>query len=252
MSIWGKLLGGAAGFALGGPLGALIGVAAGHAVDHFSQEYVRSPDAEPDATQSIAFTVAVIALSAKMAKADGVVKRTEIDTFRRLFHVPDDELANVGRVFDLARRDMAGFDAYARQIADLFDDRHAVLEELLDSLFLIAEADDHLHPQEIAFLRAVAAIFGFGGDEFERILASRPGHADDPEINPWSVLGVAPDADDAAVKAAYRKLLQEHHPDRLIAQGLPAEFIDVATEKTAAINAAYARVKALRRAGENI
>mgnify|MGYP001810332067 CR=1 FL=1 len=123
----------------------------------------------------------------------------------------------------------------------------AVLEELLDSLFLIAEADDHLHPQEIAFLREVAAIFGFGGDEFERILASRPGHAGDPEINPWSVLGVAPDADDAAVKAAYRKLLQEHHPDRLIAQGLPAEFIDVATEMTAAINAAYARIKALRR-----
>ncbi|HRJ61855.1 MAG TPA: TerB family tellurite resistance protein [Azospirillaceae bacterium] len=248
MSIWGKLLGGAAGFALGGPLGALIGLAAGHAVDHFSQEYVREPEGDADATQSIAFTVGVIALSAKMAKADGVVKRTEIDTFRRLFHVPEDEMVNVGRVFDLARRDVAGFDAYARQIAELFDDRHAVLEELLDSLFLIAEADDHLHPQEVAFLRDVAAIFGFSPEEFERILASRPGHADDPEINPWAALGVTPGADEATVKAAYRKLLQEHHPDRLMAQGLPAEFIDVATEKTAAINAAYARIKALRRA----
>lgn len=247
MSIWGKLLGGAAGFALGGPLGALIGLAAGHAVDHFSQEYARDADEEPDATQSIAFTVGFIALAAKMAKADGVVRRAEIDVFRRLFHVPPEEMVNVGRVFDLARRDVAGYEAYARQIADLFDDRHAVLEELLDSLFLIAEADNHLDPREIAFLRNVAAIFGFNDEEFERILASRPGHADDPEINPWSVLGVAPDADDAAVKAAYRKLLQEHHPDRLIAQGLPAEFIDVATEKTAAINAAYARVKALRR-----
>lgn len=246
MTIWGKLLGGAAGFALGGPLGALVGLAAGHAVDHFSQEYAREPDNEADATQSIAFTIGVIALSAKMAKADGVVKRTEVDAFRRLFHVPSDEMENVGRVFDLARRDVAGYEAYARQIAELFEDRHAVLEELLDSLFLIAEADDHLHPQEVAFLRDVACIFGFCGEEFERILASRPGHADDPEINPWSVLGVAPGADEATVKAAYRKLLREHHPDRLMAQGLPAEFIDVATEKTAAINAAYARVKALR------
>lgn len=256
MSVWGKILGGAAGFALGGPLGALIGLAAGHAVDHLSAEYAKpadpgaggkADDAE-EAMQSIAFTIGVIALSAKMAKADGVVQRSEIDAFRRLFHVSPDELANVGRVFDLARRDVAGFDSYARQVAELFGERHAVLEELLDSLFMIAEADDHLHPLEIDFLREVARIFGFDDAAFDRILASRPGHGDDPEINPWRALGVSPDADDAEVKAAYRRLLQEHHPDRLIAQGMPPEFIDVATQKTAALNAAYARIKALRRA----
>jgi DnaJ like chaperone protein len=246
MTIWGKVLGGAAGFAIGGPLGALIGLAAGHAVDHLSDEYQKAEPAKADATQSIVFTIGVIVLSAKMAKADGVVKRTEIDTFRRLFHVPADEMGNVARVFDMARRDVAGYEVYARQIADLFDDRHAVLEELLDSLFLIAEADDHLHPLEIDFLRDVACIFGFCDDEFERILAGRPGHGDDPEVNPWRALGVSPDADDATVKAAYRRLLQEHHPDRLIAQGMPAEFIEVATQKTAALNAAYARIKALR------
>lgn len=253
MSIWGKIVGGAAGFALGGPLGALLGLAAGHAVDHLSAEYARTePDAAgagaaADGSQSIVFTIGVVVLAAKMAKADGVVKRTEIDAFKRLFHVSAEEMVNVGRVFDLARRDVAGYEVYARQIAGLFEDRHAVLEELLDSLFMIAEADDHLHPAEIDFLRDVGCIFGFCGAEFERILASRPGHADDPEINPWAALGVAPGADEAEVKAAYRRLLQEHHPDRLIAQGLPAEFIDVATEKTAVLNAAYARIRALRR-----
>ena len=250
MSVWGKILGGAAGFALGGPLGALIGLAAGHAVDHISEEYVKPDPAKTDGTQSIVFTIGVIVLAAKMAKADGVVKRTEVDTFRRLFHVPPDEMANVARVFDLARRDAAGYEVYARQIAGLFEHRHAVLEELLDSLFLIAEADDHLHPLEIDFLRDVACIFGFCGEEFDRILASRPGCADDPAINPWRALGVSPDASAAEVKAAYRRLLREHHPDLLMAQGLPAEFIEVATQKTAALNAAYARIKALRGVGD--
>ncbi|HYG88859.1 MAG TPA: TerB family tellurite resistance protein [Azospirillum sp.] len=235
MSIWGKILGGAAGFAVGGPLGALVGTLAGHAVDR------RCGPEEADGTKSIAFTIGVVVLSAKLAKVDGIVRRVEVETFKRVFDVPPDELKNVGRVFDLARRDSQGFEVYARQIARLFDDGHAVLEDLLESLLRIAEADGEVHGAELRYLREVATIFGFTETDMQRILAEH--YAVSHDADPYAVLGVARDADDGAVKAAFRRLVQEHHPDRLIAQGLPKEFVDVATEKMATINAAYARIQ---------
>ncbi len=246
MSIWGKILGGAAGFAIGGPLGALIGVAAGYAVDRGVESGFAGSllglCGPADATKSVAFTIGVIALSAKMARADGVVKRVEVDTFNRLFRVPPEELPNVGRVFDLARKDSHGFEEYARQIAALFEDRHAVLEELLDSLLMIAEADDELHETEVAYLREVARIFGFADADFERILAGHHVAGTSDGTDPYGVLGVSRKATDEEIKAAHRRLVREHHPDVLIAQGLPQEFVDLATQKIAAINAAYDRI----------
>lgn len=238
MSIWGKILGGAAGFAIGGPLGALVGVAAGYAVERGIQGLC----GPADATKSVAFTIGVIALSAKMARADGVVKRVEVDTFNRLFRVPPEELPNVGRVFDLARKDTHGFEEYATQIAALFEDRHAVLEELLDSLLMIAEADDELHETEVAYLRTVARIFGFADADFERILAGHHIAGGSDDTDPYGVLGLSRTATDEEIKAAHRRLVREHHPDTLIAQGLPQEFVDLATQKVAAINAAYDRI----------
>ncbi len=249
MSIWGKILGGAAGFAIGGPLGALLGTLAGHAVDRLNDGCDGAPAPTDDGTaptQSIAFTIGVIALSAKMARADGVVKRVEIDTFKRLFRVPPEELENVGRIFDLARRDTHGFEEYAQQIAALFEDRHAVLEELLDSLLMIAEADDELHETEVAYLYRVAGIFGFSDRDFERIIAGHHRAGQPADADPYQILGLARDADDAAIKAAHRRLAREHHPDLLVAQGMPQEFVDQATHKLAIINAAYDRIKKLR------
>ena len=234
MSIWGKIIGGAAGFALGGPLGALVGAAAGHAVDR-----MRAGPATAEQRQ-VAFSIAVIVLAAKMAKADGVVTRDEVDAFKRIFHVPANEMRNVGRLFDEATRDSAGYEPYARQVGRLFADSPWVLEELLDGLFLIAKADDVVHPAELAFLRRVAEIFGFDRATFERICESNrePGEAD-----PYGVLGVSDAATDGEIKAAYRQLVREHHPDGLMAQGLPQEFIDVANDKLATINGAYARIR---------
>lgn len=253
MSIWGKILASAAGLFAGGPLGALLSGMAGHAVDIWSpcgpcgaRNEPRKPmsDAEAEeAKQTVAFTIGVIALAAKMARADGVVKRVEVDTFKRLFRVPADELANVGRVFDLARRDIHGFEEYARQIANLFEDRHAVLEELLDSLLMIAEADDELHDTEVEYLRAVAVIFGFDEAEFRRIIAGHHLAGTPTGSDPYAVLGVPRHADGAAIKAAHRALVREHHPDRLVAQGMPQEFIDLATQKLALVNAAYDRIR---------
>ena len=239
MSIWGKVIGGVAGFALGGPLGGLFGAVAGHAFDR-----MRGGAADAHGTRQIAFTIAVIALSAKMAKADGRVTRVEIDAFKQVFHIPPGELKNVGRLFDEARKYSSDFEPYAEQITGMFAGEPAVLEELLGGLFHIAQADGVIHPAELEYLRRVADIFGFDGPGFERIRAS---HLDPQEADPYEVLGLARDATDAEVKKTYRQLIRENHPDKLIAQGLPQEFIDLANEKMAHINAAYDRIEKERK-----
>jgi DnaJ like chaperone protein len=245
MSIWGKLLGGAAGFAMGGPLGALIGAVAGHAVDQMSAED-RAPGPAANGAKSVAFTIAVIVLGAKMAKADGRVTRDEVSAFRQMFHVPERELRNVGRIFNQARKDARGFEPYARQVAQMFRDNPAVLEELLGALFHIAKADGQVDAAEDAFLRQVAGIFGFDDACYARVRAEHVGGDGRDKADPYTVLGVERTASDPEIKAAYRRMVRENHPDRLMAQGLPEEFIQLANEKLAAINAAYDQVRRAR------
>jgi DnaJ like chaperone protein len=235
VSIWGKIIGATAGFAVGGPIGALVGGLAGHVYDRHK---ARGED-PGDATQQIAFTIGVIALGAKMAKADGVVTADEVQAFKEVFQVPPEEMKNVGRVFDLARKDARGYEVYARQIAGLFDGKPRVLEDLLDGLFHIAKADNVIHPAELSYLESVAQIFGFDGNEFARI---KEAHLGPDRADPYQVLGVSRGAADDNIKKTYRRLIREHHPDTLIAQGVPEEFVRVANDKLAAINVAYDRI----------
>lgn len=234
MSIWGKVAGGAAGLIVGGPIGGLLGVAAGHfAVDHWL-------DDDKPSEREVAFTIGVIALGAKMAKADGVVVPDEVTAFREVFKVPEDDLHNVARLFDLAKKDVAGFDAYALQIATLMKDDKPILEDVLDGLFHIAKADQVLHPNELAFLSEVARIFGFSEDEFRHIQAR---HAINREENPYDVLGLDVTASDEEVKGRYRQLVKDNHPDHLIARGVPEEFVTIATKRLQAINEAYDQIE---------
>ncbi len=237
MSIWGKFGGAAAGLLVGGPVGAVFGALAGHFLIDRNEE---ARDGDP----GIAFTIAVIALAAKMAKADGVVSDEEVEAFDRVFRVPPDEQANVRRFFDLARRDSAGYEAYAGQIARIFAGKPAMLEDILDGLFEIAAADGILHPGEDAFLERVADIFGFAPGEFRRVRAS---HFPPDAADPYVVLGVGYDASDEEIKRTYRLLVRENHPDSLIARGVPEEFVKLATDKLAAINNAYEKIEAERR-----
>jgi len=242
MSIWGKVIGGVAGFAIGGPLGAILGAAAGHAVDKAKisgegGQFIGADNAE----KQLAFTTAVIVLCAKMAKADGHVTKDEIMAFRRIFQIPVEEQENVGKLFNEARKEAAGFEPYAQQIASLFSHQPAVLEEILGALFVIAKADGIVHPNELQFVQQVATIFRFDQQQFDRLKATYLGDLDQ-QTDAYDVLGVTRDASDANVKSTYRKLIREYHPDTLIAQGLPQEFIDLANDKMAAINAAYDRV----------
>ena len=171
-----------------------------------------------EARRDTAFAIAMIALSAKMAKADGVVSRSETDVFCRIFTVAPGEAAQVSRFYNLAKRDVAGFEAYARDIARIFHDDAAMLEDILDGLFDIARADGAVHPREIAYLERVAAIFGFDDHGFARI---RERHVIGAGGDPYLVLGADPSWDAARLRRRYLQLVAENHPDRLAGRGVP-------------------------------
>ncbi len=231
MSVWGKVGGAAAGLIVGGPVGALVGAVAGH--------FLFDREADP----GVVFTIAIIALSGKMARADGIVTDEEFQIFRRVFNLPPQDEASVRLIFNLARQDIAGYEAYATQIARLFVGNHAILEDVLDGLFEIAKSDGVLQPGEAAFLERVAEIFGFAPNEFRRIRASHFA----PELtDPYVILGVSYVASDDEIKQTYRRLVRENHPDSLIARGVPIEFEKLANDKLASINAAYERILAER------
>ena len=281
MAIWGKILGGAAGLAIGGPIGAVIGAVAGHAYDRIRDEETRarlasgryhgrnpwsasgpryqpppnrsSPRwaepppvfADPTETRRIAFATAVIVLGAKLAKVDGVVTLDEVRAFKQVFRIDDGEVGDVARIYNQAKTSARGFEPYARQISALFGKDPVLLEELLAGLFEVARADGDVNPAEVDFLRRVAAIFGFNLKAFEQIrarfsaTARNLSGADDA----YAVLGVSRTASDDEVKQTYRKLVREHHPDRLVAKGMPEEFVEQANHRLAAINAAYDRIE---------
>ena len=208
----------------------------GESVGAFLQQVAARNPTPPE--KSVAFTIGMIGLGAKMAKADGVVTADEIKAFKQVFHIPDDELPAVARVFTLAKQDVAGFETYAKQIARLFEARHDVLEDVLDGLFHIAKADNAYHPGEHGFLASVAEIFGFSPADFARIRAR---HVDAPD-DPYLILGLPHGAAPDEVRRRYRELVREYHPDRHIAAGVPEEMIAIATDRLQKVNEAYERI----------
>lgn len=190
---------------------------------------------ETPAHQRTAFTMALVALAAKMAKADGVAVAAELDAFERWFHLPDDQRDAVRRVFDLAKRDVAGYEQYARQINDLLAEDPEIKRDVFECLFHVASADGVLHADEEDFLETVAEIFGFSPETYREI---RRMFVVDPD-DPYKVLGVPHDISDDDLKQVYRRLAKANHSDRLAAHGVPREFQAVADRKLATINAAY-------------
>jgi DnaJ like chaperone protein len=190
-------------------------------------------DAGPaDPERSVGFTIGMIALGAKMAKVDGAVTEREVKAFREVFHIPPDELPNVAYVFNLAKQEVAG----------LFGDQPGVLEDVLDGLFHIAKADGAVGQPEIAYLRNIADIFGLS----ERFRCIRARHVVATEDDPYVVLGVDPCVDNKELRRLFRQIVREYHPDRHIAAGMPKEMIEIATQRLAAINTAWEKIRAER------
>jgi DnaJ like chaperone protein len=268
LQIWGKIIGAVLGFAISGDaLGALIGLLAGHAFDHFWTTRARARGsgrrprarradarhqreeafpifADPAETRHIAFATAVIVLGAKLAKADGRVTRDEIRAFKRVFPIDDDEVGDVARIYNQAKASARGFEPYARQIAALFGHDPVLLGEVLIGLFEVARIDQEISPAEVEFLRHVAAIFGFDRATFEQLHARYAATVRDLSgtDDAYAVLGLSRGAKDEEIRQTYRKLVREHHPDRLVAKGMPTEMIEQANRTLAAINAAYDRI----------
>jgi DnaJ like chaperone protein len=190
------------------------------------------------AVDSIAFTTAVIALGAKMARADGVVVPIETEAFHKVFRTAPDERSNVERVYRLAQADTAGYETYAHQIRTLLHGDSALLREVLACLLYVATIDRLLHPKEDEFLAEVAAIFAVPKSEWRYIRAQ----VVEDHASPYDVLGLTPDDDDATVVRRYRKLVRENHPDLLIGRGMPEDVIVVANKKLAHITEAYTTI----------
>ena len=249
MGIWGKLLGGVAGFAMGGPFGAVMGAALGHSVDQgqgprgFAGQFggVGLNPARMAALlggRDQVFAICVVVLSAKLAKCDGAVSRSEIDAFKRQFRIPPEGVRNVGRLFDQARDSPEGFEEYARQLAHAFADNRGLLEDVLAALFAIARADKPLTVGEEAFLRRTHRLFELDDAAWDRAQggATRP-PAD--EVDAYEVLGVSRADSDEALRQAWKQLVRENHPDTLASRGVPPEFVARASDKVARINAAW-------------
>ena len=191
--------------------------------------------------RSVAFAIAMIALGAKMAKADGEVSRSEVAAFRQIFHIAKEDEVQAARVFNLARQDVAGFESYASQIARMFRDSPEVLQDLLEGLFHISMADGFYHPRENDFLKIVSERFGLSNSCFEHLRAR---HVPGEKPDPYTVLGVKSGTPKAEVRKRWRQLVRDNHPDIMMARGLPKEAIKMATNRLAGLNAAWDEISA--------
>ncbi len=236
MSVWGKFGGGGVGLAIGGPIGGLVGALAGHyLVDRDGAPFGAPP-------RDVVLTTGLIALAAKMARADGVVLRSEVDAFEAIVIVPGADHPKVMRLFQLAGATSAGFEAYAGQLATAFADEPALLDDIVEGLLLIAKADGAVHEAELAYLHRVSSVFGRPESAFDQMIERHLHLRGDPYLE----IGADRDWTDDVLKAHHRRLVREHHPDREIARGLPPEAVRIATNRLAAINAAWDRIALAR------
>ncbi len=258
MSYWGKLFGGVTGFAMGGPLGAMVGAALGHAADKGSLPglgtRLNAVPSGPNVARVAAnvasligrkeqiYAIGMVVLSAKLAKCDGPVTRSEIDAFKRHFRVPPEQAREVGRLFDQARDGSDGPEDYARQMGRAYGTDTQPLEDALTALVAIARADGAINEREEKFLRRVADGFGLGARAFER---ARDGaarrSADEPDA--YLVLGLKQGASDDEIRATWRQLMRDNHPDSLASRGASSAVIARSAERVARINAAWDRIK---------
>ena len=242
MSIWGKIIGGTTGFALGGPLGAIIGIIIGGSFDRSARKFSSSNQISQQQKKNV-FALCIIVLSAKIAKADGQVTKEEIYTFKEKFNIQAEEISEVSKIFNEAKKSSFGFKNIADQVGNLFSDNKVLLEQLLNNLFYIAEADGLTSINELEVLRSISQSFHFNETDFQRIFHSR---LNNKESDPYKILGVTREDSDNNIRKKWIELSKEHHPDYLIAKGMPKEFIKEANKELSSINLAYDKIKELR------
>jgi len=239
MSIWGSLIGGFVGFSFAGPIGALIGSMIGGRISSTRRSGFQRRFAPPQQV----FAIALIILTAKLAKADGQVSKEELIAIKNKLKIPDNEIDQVGKIFNKAKEDSLGYEPYAQQIAQIYKSNPAVLDEVINILFYIAEADSKVSDSEIVMIRNIAGIFGINQSRFEGIRESRK---DSDKLNPYVVLGCDPNDSFTTIRKKYLNLSKEHHPDVLVSKGVPREVIEESKKKMRAINSAFDKIKKIK------
>ena len=239
MSIWGSLLGGVIGFSLGGPFGALLGSFLGGKISNISSSNTFRSQQN---SQQI-FALSLIILSAKLSKADGRVSKEELIAVKEKLQIPDSEIDQVAKIFNKAKDESTGYEPYAKQISEIFKGNQNVLEEVINILFYIAEADGHVSNEEESMIANIAFIFGLSQNQYESIKETRKSS---DKLNPYIVLESQPTDDLKSIRKKYIKLSKEHHPDLLISKGVPIEVINESKNKMRAINAAWDQIQKLK------
>jgi len=239
MAIWGSLIGGMIGLSLGGPFGMLLGSLIGGKISRVKSRSGFGSFAQP---QQI-FALSLIVLSAKLSKADGQVSKEELIAVKDKLKIPDNELDQVGKIFNKAKEESAGYESYAEQIAQIYKGNINVLEEVINILFYIAESDGNISESELKMIENIAQIFGLTEIQFNSIRESRKSS---DKLNPYIVLESNPDDTIEIIRKRYLKLSKEHHPDLLISKGVPQEVIDESKAKMRTINSAWDQVKKLK------
>lgn len=240
MSIWGSLIGGMIGLSFGGPFGMLLGSLIGGKI---SRARSRSANFGSFAQPQQIFALSLIVLSAKLSKADGQVSKEELVAVRDKLKIPDNEIEQVGKIFNKAKEESTGYEPYAQQISQIYKNNLNVLEEVINILFYIAEADGNISQPEMNMIQHIAEIFGLNDTQFNSIKESRKSS---DKLNPYIVLGCNPDDNLQNIRKKYLKLSKEHHPDLLISKGVPQEVIEESKKKMRSINSAWDQIQKLK------
>ena len=239
MSIWGSLIGGMIGLSLGGPFGMLLGSIIGGKISRTRSGTGMGAFAQPQQV----FALSLIVLSAKLSKADGQVSREELIAVKDKLKIPENELDQVGKIFNKAKEESQGYEPYAQQIAQIYRGNLNVLEEVINMLFYIAEADGNVSTSELEMIENISGIFGLSNVQFESIKESRKLSE---KSNPYIILESNPNDDIQSIRKKYIKLSKEHHPDLLMSKGVPKEVIEESKRKMRAINSAWDQIQKLK------
>jgi len=240
MSIWGSLIGGMVGLSLGGPFGMLLGSIIGGKI---SRGRSSTGNFGAFAQPQQVFALSLIVLSAKLSKADGQVSKEELIAVKDKLKIPENEIDNVGKIFNKAKDESSGYEPYAQQIAQIYKNNLNVLEEVINILFYIAESDGNISKSELNMIQHIAQIFGLNQSQFNSIRESRKGS---DKLNPYIVLESKPDENLQTIRKKYLRLSKEHHPDILVSKGVPKEIIEESKRKMRAINSAWDQIQKLK------
>ncbi|MEM7469485.1 MAG: co-chaperone DjlA [Pseudomonadota bacterium] len=261
MNWWGKIAGGAFGFAIGGPIGALFGAVMGHQFDKGLSFDHEALNANSQENIQAAFFTATFSVMGHIAKADGQVTHDEIQIANDLMtqmSLNNEQRQAAQRLFNSGKSKEFDYLGVVTQFRSVCGRRSNLLRMFMEIQFHAAYADGSVHAAERAILQDLNRSLGFDDrflSQLEAAIRMQRGEGGDYSgrshaeqlADAFKLLGVSDDASDGEIKKAYRRLMSQHHPDKLVAKGLPDEMMRVATQKTQEIKTAYELIKNARK-----